>query len=68
MSGRTYYDDNFGHWDINSEEDVEFYHQVQRESVVKECQGCHRQVKLRPDYAYCDNCATKIECGMDLEY
>ena len=60
---RTYVDDNFGHWDIDSEEDIEFYHQVQRESVTKKCQGCGRKVKLRPDYAYCNSCADTMEYG-----
>jgi len=63
----TYYDDNFGHWDMDDDpEMVDFYHRVQRESVWKKCQGCGRKVKLRPDYAYCNSCATKIEMGMDL--
>jgi hypothetical protein len=64
----SYYDDNFGHYEIEDEDDVEFYHQVQRESVTKKCQGCGRKVKLRPDYAYCTSCADKRECGYDLEY
>jgi hypothetical protein len=46
----TYYDDNFGFYDIESEEDVEFYHAVQKESVWKNCQRCGAKVKLRPDY------------------
>ncbi len=61
-----YYDDNFGAYDIESSEDVEFYHQVQRESRPKKCQGCGRTVRLRQDYAYCNSCATKREQGCDL--
>lgn len=64
MSG--YYDENFGWYEIESEEDVDFYHQVQRESIEKRCQGCGRTVRIRPDYAYCNNCATIIERGGDL--
>ena len=64
--GRTYIDDNFGVYDIESPDDVEFYHQVQRESVWKTCEGCGRRVKLRPDYGYCNSCATKREQGMDI--
>jgi hypothetical protein len=64
----SYYDDNFGHYEIEDEDDVEFYHQVQRESVTKKCQGCGRKVKLRPDYAYCNSCADARERGYDLEY
>jgi uncharacterized OB-fold protein len=61
----TYIDDNFGTWDMRDEDDVAFYRDVQRRSVKKKCQGCGRSVKILPDYAYCDSCATKIECGMD---
>jgi hypothetical protein len=63
----TYYDDNFGHWDDMDDPDmVDFYHQVQRENVEKECKGCGRMVMLRPDYAICNACATKLERGMDI--
>ena len=62
----TYYDDNFGHWDIEDEDDLEFYHQVQEESVEKECQGCGGIFKLRPDYGYCNSCADKRERGWDF--
>lgn len=65
--GRTYCDDNFGTYEIEDEGDVEFYNQVQAESVTKTCEGCGRKVKLRPDYAYCNSCATKREQGWDLE-
>ena len=59
----SYYDDNFGHWEMEDEEDVAFYHQVQRESVMKRCKGCDRKVKIRRSYAYCDPCADHIERG-----
>jgi len=62
----TYYDDNFGHWDMNDPDALEFYHDVQRRSVTKKCQGCGRKVKILPDYAYCDSCATKREQGWDI--
>lgn len=62
---RTYYDDNFGHWDIRDEDDIDFYHQVQRESRLKKCQGCGRRVRLRPDYAICNACAERSERGLD---
>ena len=58
-----YYDDNFGWYDIDSEEDVRFYHQVQAESVEKECCDCGRTVMLRPDYCRCNSCADRIERG-----
>lgn len=62
---RSYYDDNFGCYEINSEEDIEFYHHMQRKSRRKKCQGCGRMVKISPDYAYCNSCATKMEQGGD---
>ena len=65
--GRTYVDDNFGTWDDMDDPDtVEFYHQVQQESVSKTCEGCRRKVRLRPDYGYCNSCADRIERGMDF--
>ena len=66
--GRTYVDDNFGTYDIQSEEDVEFYHEMQKRSVRKKCQGCGRMVKIKPDYAYCNRCADTLERGGDLGY
>ena len=65
---RTYVDDNFGTWEIQDEDDLEFYHQVQKESVRKRCKGCHRLVKLRPQYSYCNDCGNRIERGEDLPY
>ena len=63
----TYYDDNFGFWDdMDDPETVDFYHDVQRRSVEKKCERCGRTVKILPQYAYCDACATKIEAGMDF--
>jgi hypothetical protein len=63
----SYFDDNFGHWDDMDDPDmVEFYQQVQRESVEKVCSGCGRTVRLRPHYSYCNSCAEKIERGMDI--
>lgn len=62
----TYYDDNFGHWEDMDDPDMrDFYDQVQRESVWKECEKCGREVKLRPGYAICNSCADAIERGMD---
>lgn len=62
----SYYDSNFGHYDIESQEDIEFYKKMQRTNVEKKCQGCGRIVMLQPQYGYCDSCATKIERGMDV--
>ncbi len=60
------YDDNFGWIEIEDEEELSFYHQIQSSNVEKECSGCGRTVKIQPHYAYCDSCATRIERGMDV--
>ena len=60
----SYYDDNFGHWNMDDDPDMkEFYFQVQKESVLKECSICGRQVKLRPEYDKCDSCCRQIEAS-----
>lgn len=65
LSGRTYIDDNFGTYVIESDEDIEWYNQVQRESVWKWCVACRRRVKLRPDYSICNSCTEILEKGGD---
>ncbi len=61
-----YYDDNFGSWHDTDDPDVrEFYRDVQRRSVEKECQRCGCMVKILPHYAYCDSCANEIESGRE---
>jgi hypothetical protein len=63
---RSYFDDNFGCWsNMDDPDNVAFYQQVQRESVVKKCKGCGRKVKLRPSYAICNSCADRAERGGD---
>lgn len=60
----NYYDDNFGHWeDMNDPDMQDFYRQVQRESVEKECSICGRTVRLRPEYDKCDSCCRRLESG-----
>jgi len=62
----SYYDDNFGHWeDMDDPDMIRFYHKVQKESIEKVCQRCGRVVRLRPEYAICNSCASAIERGMD---
>ena len=62
-----YYDDNYGTWDHmdpndpDFEDNLEFYNQVQKESVVKVCIQCNREVKIRPEYEICNSCADMIE-------
>jgi hypothetical protein len=63
-----HYDDNFGHWhDMDDEETREFYDYVQKHSVLKRCEGCGKQVKIMPHYAYCNTCAERRENGMDCQ-
>ena len=58
----NYYDDNFGCWDgMDDPDTVDFYNQVQSESVEKTCSICGFTVWLRPNYDKCDSCCTKIE-------
>jgi hypothetical protein len=61
-----YYDDNYGHYTIESDEDVEFYYQVQRNSVSKVCSCCGKKVRIQPQYDICNSCADKIERGLDF--
>ncbi len=63
----SFYDDNFGHWEDMDDPDVrEFYDQVQKESVWKDCERCGRRVKLRPSYSICNSCADIMERGGDM--
>ncbi len=59
-------DDNFGTYEIEDEDDIKFYRDVQERSVETTCRGCGRKVKLLPGYAYCDSCARKREQGLDI--
>ena len=63
--GRTYCDDSFGCREPETEEDVEWYRQVQSESVWKKCNRCGRRVKLRKSYGTCNNCMEMLERGLD---
>lgn len=64
-----YYDDNFGMWENmdgpDGEDNREFYHQVQKESVWKRCAHCNRKVRIRREYNICNSCADRIEKGYD---
>jgi hypothetical protein len=59
----SYYDDNYGHYEIESQEDIDFYHEIQRASVWKKCKDCGKQVKIKPEYGICNSCADKRERG-----
>jgi hypothetical protein len=58
----SFYDNNYGHWDMSEGEEVrEFYHQVQRESVEKVCKQCGETVWIRRQYVICNDCADMNE-------
>ena len=59
----SYYDDNFGHYEINDEEDVEFYNQMQSTNVRKCCKRCGEMVSIQPRYAICNSCCEAEERG-----
>jgi len=66
MGRPTYYDDNYGHYEIESDDDVDFYFQTQAQSVKKKCAGCNRMVRIKPEYGYCNSCADRRERGGDF--
>lgn len=59
----TYYDDNFGHWNMDGDEDRQFYRRVQKASVRKVCVDCGRTVRIMPQYEVCSPCADARENG-----
>ena len=61
--GTTYIDDNFGTYEIRSEEDVDFYFATQKASVVKRCVDCGQMVRIKPEYECCNSCADARERG-----
>jgi len=64
----NYYDDNFGEYEIESQNDVDFYFATQRKSVRKKCSICGQTVKLLPHYDKCDRCIRILENGGDPYY
>ena len=62
----NYYDDNFGNWsDTNDTDTLDFYREVQKNSVTKVCRNCERIVHILPQYAICNSCADAAEKGME---
>ena len=57
------YDDSFGFWDIDGQEEQAFFEYVQGQSVQKICDRCERLVRLMPTKARCASCVTALECG-----
>jgi hypothetical protein len=61
----SYYDDNYGFYEIESQDDVDFYFERQRSNVLKKCKGCGRKVRIQPDYVICNRCADAQEKGWE---
>jgi hypothetical protein len=57
------YEDNFGFWDIDGQEEQAFFEDVRRQSVQKTCDRCERPVRLIPSKTLCASCVTALECG-----
>ena len=57
------YEDNFGFWDIDGQEEQAFFEDVRRQSVQKTCERCDRRVRLMPSKTLCASCLTALECG-----
>ena len=62
----TLIDSNYGHYDMTEHDIEDFYREVQSRSEWKTCEGCFKRVKLLPHYHICNDCATKLENGLDL--
>jgi hypothetical protein len=67
---KSYYDDNYGHWDEpQCEEDAieqqKFREQVEQDSEMKICVLCDQEVWLRRSYDKCNSCMDKLERGLE---
>jgi hypothetical protein len=57
------YEDNFGFWDIDGQEEQAFFDHVQRESLPRTCDRCEQRVRLLASKTLCASCVTALECG-----
>jgi hypothetical protein len=57
------YEDNFGFWDIDGQEEQAFFEELQRQSVQTICERCERSVRLMLGKTICASCACALECG-----
>jgi hypothetical protein len=57
------YDDNFGFWDIDGQEEQAFFEYVQDQSVEKICMRRERRVRLMLPKTLCASCVTALEWG-----
>ena len=59
----TIYEDNFGFWEIDCQEESAFFAHVQSQSVRASCQRCRRPVRLMSTKTICAACVSALECG-----
>ena len=59
----TAYEDNFGFWRIDAQEEQAFFEHVQRQSVPTICRRCERPVRLMPTKRCCASCISALESG-----
>ena len=57
------YDDNFGFWHIDGQEEQAFFEYVQSQSTQKTCCRCKRRVRLTAQKTLCASCVAALECG-----
>ena len=56
-----FYDENYGWYEIEDQDDIDFYFETQQQSVEKVCVDCGRTVKIKPEYECCNSCAERRE-------
>lgn len=62
----TKYEDNFGYYNINPENDpdeIAFYCDIVARSIPKTCARCRKRVMLLPDRTTCASCMEAVEFG-----
>jgi len=57
------YDDNFGFWHIDGQEERAFFEYVQSQSTQKPCCRCEHRVRLMAHKTLCASCVAALECG-----
>ncbi len=60
------YEDNFGFWNIDGQEERAFFEHVQRQSFDRICHRCERPVRLMPSKTLCAPCVSALECGAPI--
>lgn len=57
------YDDNFGFWHIDEQEEQAFFEYVQSQSTQKTCCRCKSRARLLAHKTLCASCVAALECG-----